>query len=59
MKTIKNLMYLLIFFIAVSCTKDNIGFEQNPRNPYSNAFSIIVNQNKVLVSGYVNMRIKG
>jgi len=47
-------MYLLIFFIAVSCTKDNIGFEQNPRNPYSNAFSIIVNQNKVLVSGYVN-----
>ena len=54
MKTIKNLMYLLIIFMTVSCTEDNLESVENTRNPYSCAFSIIVNQNKVLVSGYVN-----
>lgn len=54
MKTTKNVMCLLIIFMTVSCTKDNIGFEENTRNQYSCAFSIIANQNKVLVSGYLN-----
>lgn len=54
MKTTKILIYLLVIVIIVSCTKDNLESVENTRNPYSCAFSIIVNQNKVLVSGYVN-----
>lgn len=54
MKTTKNVIYLLIIFVTVSCTKDNLESVENTSNQYSSAFSIIVNHDKVLVSGYVN-----
>ena len=54
MKTTKNVIYLLIIFVTVSCTKDNLESVENTRNQYSSAFSIIVNNDKVLVSGYLN-----
>lgn len=54
MKTTKIVIYLLAIFTIVSCTKDNLDPIENPKSPYSCAFSIIVNQNKVLVSGYLN-----
>jgi len=52
MKTIKNGIYLLVIFMTVSCTKDNLESVEKTRNLYSSAFSIIVNHDKVLVSGY-------
>ena len=54
MKITKNVICLLAIFTIVSCTKDNLESIENARKPYSCAFSIIVNQNKVLVSGYLN-----
>lgn len=54
MKTTKIVIYLLAIFSIVSCKNDNLESIENTRNPSSCAFSIIVNQNKVLVSGYLN-----
>lgn len=54
MKTSKIVIYLFAVFTIVSCKKDNLESIENKSNPYSCAYSIIVNQNKVLISGYLS-----
>lgn len=49
-KTYKTLSLLLILFVTISCEKDDSELSQ-----FSSAYSIIVNNGKVLVSGWENI----